>query len=108
MKFSRKSIKWLVCSVVLGAALLVGASAPAFAQGRYGQDRHRDGNRGGGILGAIFGGNRHRDRRYDRHDRQRDRHYRNDRRYDNRDRNNGYGSYGYRNRGGHGHRRDRH
>lgn len=96
------SIKRLAIGIVTGAALLVGAAAPAFAQHHDRHNRNSGYNRRGNILGSIFGGNnqRHRDsnrygRRGDRYDRWndyfgRDRHNRGRGRGDDRHRGRGH------------------
>lgn len=72
MKLSIR-IKRLAIGVVIGASLLVGAAAPAFAQHHDRHNRNNGNNRRGGIFGSIFGGNNHRHRNSDRYRRRGDR-----------------------------------
>lgn len=69
------SIKRLAIGIVTGAALLVGAAAPAFAQHHGRHNRNSGYNRRGNILGSIFGGNNQRHRDSGSYRRRSDRYY---------------------------------
>ena len=92
-------IQRLAIGVVIGASLLVGATAPAFAQHHDRHNRNNGNNRRGGIFGSIFGSNNHRHRNSDRSRRRWDRRDRWDDYYGTNDR--------HRNRRGRGHDRHR-